>query len=89
MANRGAGTNGSSSSSPPRRPHHLDGKHTIFGEVVSGYDVVETISKVTSDDADGRPTEPVNVVLESLQMSDKPPRPVEDPASDERTTTMG
>ena len=28
---------------------HLDGEHTVFGEVVSGMDVVDEISKVETD----------------------------------------
>jgi peptidyl-prolyl cis-trans isomerase A (cyclophilin A) len=73
MANRGAGTNGMQWFITVSTPNYLDGKHTIFGEVVSGYDVAEKISKVpTGADARDRPN--TTVVLKSVELSDKPPK---------------
>ena len=37
MANAGPDTNGSQFFITTSTPHYLNGQHTIFGEVVSGY----------------------------------------------------
>jgi peptidyl-prolyl cis-trans isomerase A (cyclophilin A) len=71
MANRGPGTNGMQWFITVSTPNYLDGKHTIFGEVVSGYDVVDKISKIPGD-AQNKPN--TAVVLKSLQISDKAPK---------------
>jgi cyclophilin family peptidyl-prolyl cis-trans isomerase len=61
MANAGPNTNGSqffivTADACP----WLDGKHTVFGRVTEGQDVVDRISKVDRDDRD-RPRTPVQV----------------------------
>ncbi len=73
MANRGPATNGMQWFITVSMPDYLNGKHTIFGEVVSGYDVVEKISTVPTG-ASGRDRPNTSVVLKSLQISDKAPK---------------
>ena len=65
MANAGPGTNGSQFFITVAATPWLDGKHTIFGEVVEGYENVEAISKVRTSMGD-KPVEAI--VLKHVQI---------------------
>ena len=60
MANRGPTTNGSQFFMVHKKSDYLDGRHTIFGQITDGLEVLDTISGVATDNQD-RPFEDIRI----------------------------
>ncbi len=67
MANAGPGTNGSQFFVTVAEAPWLNGKHTVFGQVTEGYEVVDAISKLPTG-AQDRPTD--DVVIERIDIAE-------------------
>lgn len=65
MANSGTNSNGSQFFVTVTNTPWLDGKHTVFGQVVEGLEVVHAISKVATDTSDKPKT---NVVMQEVRI---------------------
>ncbi|QRV74741.1 peptidyl-prolyl cis-trans isomerase, cyclophilin-type protein [Ceratobasidium sp. AG-Ba] len=74
MANRGPNTNSSQFFVTVRPCPHLNGKHVVFGRVVSGLDIIKQISKLPVDEK-SRPLKPVVIAsCGELELRKAPPK---------------
>ena len=67
MANSGPNTNGSQFFINVADNNSLDTKHTVFGKVIEGMDVIQAIENVATEGPD-RPVE--DVVIESITITE-------------------
>jgi len=88
MANAGANTGSCQFFITEVPTPHLNGKHTIFGQVIEGQDLVEKMGRVPRD-ANDKPKTPIMIVRVTIQREGPPPvpaKPATAPAKKAATT---
>lgn len=84
MANAGPGTSTCQFFITDSKPEYLNGKHTIFGQVVEGQEIVTKIAAVPRDSND-KPRTPVRIVSMVIKREGAPAAPK--PAAAKKTST--
>merc|ERR1711916_207074 len=69
MANSGPNTNGSQFFITLKETPWLNGKHTVFGEIVMGQEIVDSIGAVETSKPGDKPVEPV--VIQEVNIINK------------------
>lgn len=72
MANKGKDTNGSQWFLTFRATPHLDGKHTVFGKLVGGEEVLDALEKVPLKPGTDRPAKPPRIAEVIMSVSPLP-----------------
>ncbi|CAE7161400.1 CYP18-4 [Symbiodinium pilosum] len=87
MANSGPNTNGSQFFITVKATPHLDGKHVVFGKVISGYEVVQKMEKCGTPS--GKTSKKVTIHSCGEEAVNDAPMPSQPPAKKQKTIGAG